>query len=214
MTDAELPERATFEEEWRSVVGYEDFYLVSNRGRVQNRKRLGRFISPTVTKRGYRRVQLHNRGRSKTFAVHRLVLEAFVGPCPEGMETCHRDCNPANNNLSNLRWDTHPENIKDSVRLGRRAGAPRRKRRIRATYVHGPRQKPIKTHCKRKHPQTVWNTALRFRDAPRNHCVACERARAAVNKCLRNGTPTPGIDVVADQKFMELKAQHEDQQAA
>ncbi len=51
--------------------------------------------------------------------IHRLVLEAFVGPCPPGMEACHfPDRDPANNRLENLRWDTHAENMKDAVKHG------------------------------------------------------------------------------------------------
>lgn len=53
--------------------------------------------------------------------VHRLVLEAFVGPCPPGMECCHDpDPDPANNRLENLRWDTKKGNSADMDRLGRR----------------------------------------------------------------------------------------------
>jgi hypothetical protein len=51
-------------------------------------------------------------------AVHRLVLEAFVGLCPEGMQCCHNDGNPANNALSNLRWDTPKANQADRLRHG------------------------------------------------------------------------------------------------
>jgi hypothetical protein len=51
--------------------------------------------------------------------VHRLILEAFVGPCPEGMETCHfPDINPTNNALENLRWDTRSENTRDQIASG------------------------------------------------------------------------------------------------
>lgn len=50
--------------------------------------------------------------------VHHLVLLAFVGPCPDGMECCHWDGNGANNALSNLRWDTHQANAQDRVRHG------------------------------------------------------------------------------------------------
>lgn len=57
-------------------------------------------------------------GRSRTFKIHRLVLEAFVGPCPEGMECCHNDGDPANNHVGNLRWDTHRNNLADKVRHG------------------------------------------------------------------------------------------------
>lgn len=55
----------------------------------------------------------------QTFLVHRLVLEAFVGPCPEGMMACHADDNPTNNNLSNLRWGTIHDNLADAYRNGR-----------------------------------------------------------------------------------------------
>jgi hypothetical protein len=52
--------------------------------------------------------------RQKWFRVHRLVLLAFVGPCPEGMECCHApDANPTNNNLCNLRWGTSSDNKQD-----------------------------------------------------------------------------------------------------
>ncbi len=51
--------------------------------------------------------------------VHRLMLELFVGPCPPGMECCHYDGDPANNALTNLRWDTTRGNSADGIRLGR-----------------------------------------------------------------------------------------------
>lgn len=44
---------------------------------------------------------------------HVLVLTAFVGPPPQGHEACHRDGNPSNNHLSNLRWDSHVNNLAD-----------------------------------------------------------------------------------------------------
>lgn len=51
--------------------------------------------------------------------VHRLVLEAFVGPCPEGMEACHfPDRDPSNNRIENLRWDTRKNNHADKKKHG------------------------------------------------------------------------------------------------
>lgn len=55
-------------------------------------------------------------GKNRLIQVHRLVLEAFVGPCPVGMECCHWDGNPQNNKLENLRWDTHRANMDDQLR--------------------------------------------------------------------------------------------------
>ena len=56
----------------------------------------------------------------QVFYVHRLVLEAFVGPCPDGMESCHNDGNRSNNHVSNLRWDTRKGNFADCVKHGTR----------------------------------------------------------------------------------------------
>jgi hypothetical protein len=50
--------------------------------------------------------------------VHKLVLEAFVGSCPTGMECCHFDGDNTNNALENLRWDTPLSNHADKRRHG------------------------------------------------------------------------------------------------
>lgn len=50
--------------------------------------------------------------------IHQLILETFVGPRPEGLETCHNDGNPLNNKLDNLRWDTRLSNRKDMIKHG------------------------------------------------------------------------------------------------
>jgi hypothetical protein len=70
------------------------------------------------TKGGYILVQLFSNSRRKTFHVHRLVLDAFVGPRPAGMECRHLDGNPKNNRLDNLCWGTKTENRADSMRHG------------------------------------------------------------------------------------------------
>lgn len=67
-------------------------------------------------------------GRKNASYVHRLVLEAFVGPCPEGMECRHLDGNPGNNRLDNLAWGTRKENYEDSVEHGTAYGISRENR--------------------------------------------------------------------------------------
>lgn len=65
---------------------------------------------------GYRAVALRNMdGKGQvSFLVHRLVLMAFAGPCPEGMAARHfPDNNRGNNNLSNLSWSTKDTNEAD-----------------------------------------------------------------------------------------------------
>jgi hypothetical protein len=62
-------------------------------------------------KDGYLRVTLHKRTVRK---VAHLVLEAFVGPRPAGMQACHfPDRSLANNRVENLRWDTQESNSAD-----------------------------------------------------------------------------------------------------
>lgn len=68
--------------------------------------------------RGRRLVTLSKEGEVYYKYIHRLVLESFIGPCPEGMECCHNDGNPLNNNLDNLRWDTRKSNSADTIKHG------------------------------------------------------------------------------------------------
>lgn len=63
--------------------------------------------------RRYLYLNLCRDGKPTTFHVHRLILLAFVGPRPEGMECRHLDGNPANNNITNLTWGTKQENTED-----------------------------------------------------------------------------------------------------
>lgn len=56
--------------------------------------------------------------RMRTLQVHRLVLEAFVGPCPPGQEASHLNNRPGDNRVDNLAWRTHVENEGDKRRFG------------------------------------------------------------------------------------------------
>jgi hypothetical protein len=108
------------------VVGYEGRYEVSDHGLVRSlsnyRPTSGGVLTPWVQNRGYQYVSLRGIDRTKkTFAVHRLVLEAFVGPCPSGRQCAHGDGDPTNNQVENLRWASAAENIADRALHGRTA---------------------------------------------------------------------------------------------
>jgi hypothetical protein len=100
-----------------NVVGFPG-YRVGDDGSVWRSWHGGwRLVPSRRHKKGYRRVTLHRDGKRYHPLVHRLVLEAFVGPCPKGMEVCHYpDTDKANNRLGNIRWDTHAENMRDAYR--------------------------------------------------------------------------------------------------
>lgn len=95
-------------------------YYASDAGQIWSCNRgLGRWLSQSTDRVGRKSVTLRYGRRQYTRLVHRLVLEAFVGPRPEGMECCHNNGDPADNRLKNLRWDTRSANNKDKVRHGR-----------------------------------------------------------------------------------------------
>ncbi len=76
-------------------------------------------LKPSVDKQtGYPRVNLRRDGETFKKTVGVLVLETFVGSCPEGLECCHGDGIKTNNQLDNLRWDTAPNNQADRVKHG------------------------------------------------------------------------------------------------
>lgn len=69
----------------------------------------GRLLTPSPNPQGYLFVDLF--GHTK--AVHRIVLKTFVGPPPPKHDACHKNGNRGDNRLSNLRWDTRANNMKD-----------------------------------------------------------------------------------------------------
>ncbi|WP_081609739.1 NUMOD4 motif-containing HNH endonuclease [Mesorhizobium sp. STM 4661] len=102
-------------ERWLPVVGFEGRYEVSDLGRVRSlafRSNGGvGLMKSTPNYSGYHVVTL---GRDrKQRRVHVMVLEAFVGPRPTGMQGCHDKSDKDNNRLDSLRWDTPRGNIAD-----------------------------------------------------------------------------------------------------
>ena len=165
-------------EEWRDIDGHEGLYQVSNAGKVKS-LRSGKILKTYSDKWGYRRIDLGRRERG--LSVHRLVLEAFVGPCPPGMECCHNDGDNTNNRVENLRWDTKRSNRQDRNK-------------------HGRDPMLNKTHCPRGHPLEAPN--LRAAGVLRGFrtCLACDRAMAILRKYPERGT----LQEVSDQKFADI----------
>ncbi len=102
--------------ELRPIIGFPDYYI-SRDGEVWSEKSL-KWLKPSFHM-GSLCIFLR-RGDSSiaTPTVGRLVLEAWFGFCPEGMECCHNDGDTYNNTLENLRWDTHKANMQDAVKHG------------------------------------------------------------------------------------------------
>lgn len=117
-------------ERWRPVCGHEWSYEVSDYGNVRSVARTvyatnriikysSRVLAQHPDSGGYMHVTLCDHGTRRSVGVHKLVLEAFVSPRPEGMEARHYpDPNRSNNHLTNLSWATRSVNSRDKIEHG------------------------------------------------------------------------------------------------
>ena len=147
---------------WREVPGWEGLYAVSDDGQVKSlprpRRKSERLLAQATEQlHPYRFVTLWQGKKPYHRRVHNLVLEAFVGPRPDGQCGLHADDDPENNHLSNLRWGTRSENNLDMVRNG--------------NHNHAR-----KTHCKWGHPFTGDNLIVTNKQ---RLCRECKRRRQA-----------------------------------
>ena len=177
---------------WKPVVGYEGFYEVSNQGRVRSLDRdavditgrpysvKGRIRKLKLDRKGYVKVALSVSNTMITYSVHTLVLEAFVGPKPNGAQCRHLNGNPADNRPSNLAWGTAKENMNDMK-------------------IHGTNPRWTATACKRGHDFTGRNV---MPDAHGHRgCRACIYEKRDAH---REGRPFS--DELADALFSDIVA--------
>lgn len=121
-------------EKWEDILGYEGLYQVSNWGKVKSMARTvlnkhglpqkypEKLLRVDVSNMGcskYYRVTLCKNHTTKRYLVHRLVAEAFIcNPCNKEFVN-HIDNNGENNEVTNLEWVTHSENMLHSQVQGR-----------------------------------------------------------------------------------------------
>lgn len=169
-------------EQWRPVSGYEGLYEVSDLGGIRSvdrvvpigsgdrtRRYTGRTLKPSADSDGRRRVILYRPGPTCR-SISAMVLEAFVGPRPEGHECCHHDGDASNDRLENLRWDTRSANHLDAVR-------------------HGTHGRTRRRACPRGHFLVQPNLVLGALRAGRRSCQACHLTRGRQRYARQHGRP-------------------------
>lgn len=161
------------DERWLPIPGFEGHYEVSDYGRVRSVDR--HIAGPAGWRRSYEGRVLRDRainqpehrltehrivtlsvGRVRRHVqVHALVMLAFVGPRPDGMQVCHWNGDGTDNRLSNLRYGSASDNSLDMVR-------------------HGSHNNARKTHCPKGHIYDEANTIVNSKGF--RECRTCKRA--------------------------------------
>lgn len=182
-------------EHWLPVVGYEGLYEVSDLGRVRSLDRVvrygnvrypkaGRILTPAVTAPGRRMVGLARDGKVANRRIYVLVLEAFVGPRPQGADACHDDGDPSNDRLNNLRWDTASANRRDTIR-------------------HGRHNHAMTTRCPRGHELFPPNLHASEQRKGKRSCLACSRAGSNYRSATKRGLPAD-FKQMADDHYRRI----------
>lgn len=160
--------------EWRAVSSWESWYEVCDTGHVRSLDRhvphpyggtairRGRVLRPSLY-RGYPRVNLRRPELSCFVSLHHLVLFAFIGPRPEGMEALHGDGDRLNARASNLRWGTRSENVADAI-------------------SHGTHEMSRRAVCPRDHALIEPNLVIHKLRVGRRGCCACKKARDRIQR--------------------------------
>lgn len=109
-----LPKPAPPAGNWKFLAG--GLYAVSDDGRVWS-QRYARLLAGSMSRDGYRKVQICADGKARHRFVHGLVAEQFVDGV--GGQVRHLDGDKLNNRASNLSWGTCQQNIHDKWAHGK-----------------------------------------------------------------------------------------------
>ena len=110
------------EEIWTLIPSLQNKYEASSAGRIRYSRTL-HILKPQINMHGYLQISAYIDGKYKTFRVHRLVAEVFLGVCPKGYVVNHKDGNKQNNAIENLEYVTHSQNNQHALDTGLRSPA-------------------------------------------------------------------------------------------
>lgn len=119
------------EEIWKDIVGYENYYQVSNLGNVKSLERIinapqnggtrklkGKILSQAISKTGYCVVVLCKKNKCKMYKTHRLIAIAFINNIKNLPIINHKNGIKLDNNILNLEWSNHKHNTNHAFAIG------------------------------------------------------------------------------------------------
>lgn len=142
-------------ETWRDVESHAGLYMVSNMGRVCSLHGVN-FDKKRILRGGgskYPVVTLYRDGERTYRHVHRVVMDAFVGPPEYGYCVNHKDGNVKNNRLSNLEYVTRSQNMKHAYSNGLQI--PRRGEDHHLTNIDGNDVLEIRSRYRSEHAHGI-----------------------------------------------------------
>lgn len=110
------------EEKWKYIPGYENFYQISNMGRIKSLERKvkckngyrtvkERILKPVKVGVGYLMVPLNKDGKIKLYLIHRLVAYSFIqNDSLFKTDINHKNEIKSDNRAENLEWCTKEYN--------------------------------------------------------------------------------------------------------
>lgn len=194
-------------EDWRPVVGWENEYEVSNKGRVRSvdrfvKDRIGR-IRPIKgqamrlqhDKDGYNVIGVKKQGKSYIIKVHRAVAEAFIVNDDNKGSIDHINGKRDDNRVENLRFCTTRENANFPLARKNRSESTKQSyvnnpelRNIRAAQFRKNQSKPCEVFCNGESIGIYHSTLAAAKAIGLSQCKA--------NQIAQDGTEYKGYKIV------------------
>lgn len=167
-------------ENWKPVVGREGKYEISDLGNVRTIARRGMKLDEPMVLKRFRlcdQLAINFAAPRQTVKIDCMVLEAFVGPRPEGMVAKHIDGDQSNVSASNLKWG--------------KAGGPR-------SRSNNGSSRPVRDTASSRAPCRTCGAQLHFDISKRTTRLLQLNEDGSIHNCSGAMTDAPNADTIKD----------------
>ena len=115
---------------WKDVIGYENYYEVSNLSNIRRKKGTSHLkqknLKGSFDKDGYVKVNLKIKQKTNSKRLHILIAQAFIDNPKKKPQVNHINGIKHDNRIENLEWVTLSENRRHAYETGLQNGFSRR----------------------------------------------------------------------------------------